>query len=59
MTKWESRVVSASFKWGRTNEIESVLAQMDADGWEVVGITSGDIVPPTVLLLFKRPVPNS
>jgi len=56
MRKWESVVRTASFAWGRTNEMETVLAEMDNDGWEVVGITTADIVPPTVIMVFKRPV---
>lgn len=56
MQRWETRVVSISFKWGRTGELEDVLADMDRDGWELVAVTSADIVPPTVLAFFKRPV---
>ena len=55
MRRWESTVVTASFAWGRTGDIEHVLARMDAEGWEVVGVSTADMVPPTVLLIFKRP----
>jgi len=56
MQRWESRVVSVAVTWGRTGEVEDVLAEMDQEGWELVAVTSPKLVPPTVLLFFKRPV---
>lgn len=56
MQRWETRVISVSVAWGRTRELEEVLGEMDRDGWELVAVSSPDMVPPTVLAFFKRPV---
>jgi hypothetical protein len=56
--QWEHRMVS-----GDETVLESIMAQMGQEGWELVAVVSRDQAGPTprpegFYLFFKRPVSN-